>query len=84
MAQATTAYNPATEKKTKRKRAAKPKRMYLMFEGDVPPGDFTFARNGDDALDQQEAAKLQGKTLNFKRVVLPVSVAAKKAAEDNS
>lgn len=67
------------EKKARAKRSAKPKRFYLMFVGTIDPAilkSMTFAKNGDEALDAQAAAKEQGQELSFTRVTLPV---AKKA-----
>lgn len=62
------------EKKTRAKRTAKAKRVYLMFEGEIPQNvldSMSFARNGDDALDTQADAKKAGRVLSFTRVTLP-------------
>lgn len=63
----------ATEKKVRAKRSAKAKRLYLMSEVEIP-GECTFARNGDDAMDMKDAAEKAGKTMFFKRVLLPAPV----------
>lgn len=62
----------ATAPKTKRTRSAKAKRLYLMSETPIA-GEPTFARNGDDAMDAVEQAAKEGKTLHFKRVLLPAA-----------
>lgn len=57
--------------KPRAKRTSKPKRFYLMYEGDAPPQNMTFARNGDEALDLVEQAANEGRKLSFARVTLP-------------
>lgn len=57
--------------KVRAKRTAKPKRFYLMYEGDAPPQNMSFARNGDEALDMVDAAQVAGRKLSFARVTLP-------------
>ena len=63
----------------KRTRSAKAKRLYLMSETPIA-GEPTFARNGDDAMDAVEQAAKEGKTLHFKRVLLPAPAAKKSDA----
>ncbi len=65
--------------KTKRTRSAKAKRLYLMSETPIV-GEPTFARNGDDAMDAVEQAAKEGKTLHFKRVLLPAPATKKSDA----
>ena len=65
--------------KVKRTRSAKAKRLYLMSETPIV-GEPTFCRNGDDAMDAVEQASKEGRTLHFKRVLLPAPVAKAKDA----
>ena len=72
MAKAPDTTNTDGTPKKKRTRSNKPKRFYMIFEGDAPT-NVSFAKNGDDALDIVDAASKEGKKLNFLRVNLPAS-----------
>lgn len=54
----------------RRKRAAKAKRLCLLSETALPD-TIQFARNSDEAMDLVDKAQQEGKTLYFKRVLMP-------------
>lgn len=58
----------------RRKRSAKAKRLCLLSETPLPD-TIQFARNSDEAMDLVDKAQQEGKTLYFKRVLMPAPAA---------